>query len=76
MPRGVRKTPLEKFQQELSEVQESIQQFKNSLITLEEKEKELKDKISLEQFKEVSSMLDEHDMSLTDLKDMIISKTE
>ncbi len=57
MPRGVRKTPLEKLQEELKEVQESIQQYKNSLVILDEKEKDIQDKIKLEQFKEVSTIV-------------------
>ncbi|MDR1772226.1 MAG: hypothetical protein LBS02_16540 [Hungatella sp.] len=73
MPRGVRKTPLEKLQQELQEVQETIQQYKNNLVTLGEKEKEIREKIKLEQFKEVSTILDEHEMSIMDLKELLIS---
>lgn len=73
MPRGVRKTALEKLQEELAEVQESIKQYKESLITLDEKEKEIQDKIKLEQFKEVSTILDEHEMSIMDLKELLIS---
>ena len=73
MPRGVRKTSLEKLQEELKEVQETIQQYKNSMVTLGEKEKEIQDKIKLEQFKEVSTILDEHDMSIMDLKELLIS---
>jgi predicted regulator of Ras-like GTPase activity (Roadblock/LC7/MglB family) len=77
MPRGVRKTPLEKLNEELKEVRESMIQYKDGLITLEEKEKEIQDKIKLEQFKEVSSILDEHEMSIMDLKELLISsKTE
>ncbi|MFT4004249.1 MAG: hypothetical protein QM683_00740 [Lacrimispora sp.] len=56
MPRGVRKTQLEKLQEELKDVQDSIQQYKDSLVTLGEKEKEIQDKIKLEQFKEVSTI--------------------
>jgi len=73
MPRGVRKTPLEKLQEELKEVQESIQQYKNCLVTLNEKEKTIQDKMKLEEFKEVSSILDEHEMSIMDLKELLIS---
>ncbi len=77
MPRGVRKTPLEKLQGELNEVQETIRQYKSSLVTLGEKEKEIQDKIKLEQLKEVSSILDEHEMSIMDLKELLIlSKAE
>jgi septal ring factor EnvC (AmiA/AmiB activator) len=73
MPRGVRKTPLEKLEEELKEVRESIKQYKDSLITLDEKEKAIQDKIKLEQFKEVSTILDEHEMSIMDLKELLIS---
>ena len=73
MPRGVRKTALEKLQEELMEVQESIKQYKECLVTLDEKEKEIQDKIKLEQFKEVSTILDEHEMSIMDLKELLIS---
>ena len=77
MPRGVRKTPLEKLSEELKEVREYMKQYKDCLVTLEEKEKEIQDKIKLEQFKEVSSILDEHEMSIMDLKELLISsKTE
>ena len=77
MPRGVRKTQLEKLQEELKAVQDSIQQHKDSLAALGGKEKEIQDKIKLEQFKEVSTILDEHEMSIMDLKELLISsKTE
>lgn len=73
MPRGVRKTPLQKLEEELKEVRESIKQYKDCLITLDEKEKAILDKIKLEQFKEVSTILDEHEMSIMDLKELLIS---
>ncbi|MEY8352709.1 hypothetical protein AALB39_05040 [Lachnospiraceae bacterium 54-53] len=73
MPRGIRKTPLEKLQEELKEVQESMQQYKDGLAALGEKEKDIQDKIKLEQFKEVSTILDEHEMSIMDLKELLIS---
>ncbi len=76
MPRGVRKSSIEKLQKELKEVQESILQYKTSITTLKEKEKEIQEKIELEQFKEVSSILDKHKMSLEDLKEMLGSREE
>lgn len=39
MARGVRKTPLEKLQAELSEVQATITQYEDCLETMKEKEK-------------------------------------
>ena len=76
MARGVRKSSLEKLQKELVEVQESILQHKNSMAVLIQKEKEIKEKISLEQFKEVSSILDQQNMSIEDLKEFLISRTK
>jgi hypothetical protein len=73
MPRGVRKTPLEKLQEELKEVRETIQQYKDSLVISGEKEKEIQEKIKLEQLKEVSTILDEHEMSVMDLKELLLS---
>ncbi|MDW2796916.1 hypothetical protein RZO55_04900 [Clostridium boliviensis] len=76
MARGVRKSSLEKLQKELAEVQESILQNKNSMAELIQKEKEIKEKISLEQFKEVSSILDQQNMSIADLKEFLISRAK
>lgn len=73
MPRGVRKEPLVKLQEELKEVQNSIQQCKNDLVKWGEKEKEIKDKIMLAQFKEVTTLLDDRNMSLVDLKQLLIT---
>ena len=76
MARGVRKPSLEKLQKELAEVQESILQNKNSMAELIQKEKEIKERISLEQFKEVSSILDQQNMSIADLKEFLISRAK
>lgn len=76
MARGVRKSSIEKLQKELNEVQESILQYKNSITALKEKEKDIQEKIEMEQFKEVSSILDKHKMSLEDLKELLISREE
>lgn len=76
MARGVKKSSIEKLQKELNEVQESILQYKNSITALKEKEKVIQEKIEMEQFKEVSSILDKHKMSLEDLKELLISREE
>jgi tRNA(Ser,Leu) C12 N-acetylase TAN1 len=73
MPRGVRRTPIEKLQEELKEVQETIQQYRGSLAALFEKEKDIQERIKLEEFKEVSTILDEQDMSIMDLKELLNS---
>ena len=76
MARGVRKTPIEKLQGELAEVQNSIAQYENCLETMRESEKALEDQIKLEEFKVVNEMLRERDMTMDDLKEMIAGGTE
>ncbi len=76
MPRGVRKSPLVKLRDELKDTQDSIEQYKASIKTLQEKEKQIQDEIKLEEFKEVSSILEEQNMSLAELKELLISKAE
>ena len=72
MPRGVRKSELEKLKEELVNVQEAIQQYKEALTTMQEKEKNLQALICQEEFKTVKAMLDEREMSLDDLKNLLI----
>ncbi len=76
MPRGVRKSPLEKLRQELKDTQDSIEQYKTAIKTLQGKEKQIQEEMKLEEFKEVSTILDEQNMSLTELKELLISKAE
>ena len=54
MARGVRKTPLEKLNEELGQVEEAIKQYPDCMETLKEKERQLRDQIELEQFKTVT----------------------
>ncbi|WP_312426799.1 hypothetical protein [Lacrimispora sp.] len=76
MPRGVRKSPLEKLRQELKDTQDSIEQYKTAIKTLQEKEKQIQGDMKLEEFKEVSTILEEQNMSLSELKELLISKAE
>ena len=71
MARGVRKSPVEKLQGELADVQASIAQYERCLETMREKEKVLMEHIQLEEFKVVSDMLKERDMTMDDLKEML-----
>lgn len=71
MPRGVRRSPLEKLQDELKETQEAVMQYKNCLNTLKEKEADLLKKIELEKFKDISELLNQNDMTIEDLKEML-----
>ena len=68
MPRGVRKTELEKLRDELTEVRATISQYKESLETMKEKEENLSNLINQEEFKSISAMLEERGMSLKELK--------
>lgn len=74
MARRARKTPLEKYQEELLEVTASIEQYENCLETLKEKKNQLQDQIMLEKFKEVNDLLEGQNMSLDDLKEMLRSE--
>ena len=70
MARGVRKSPMEKLQEELGDVINTIAQYENCLETMKEKKKSLEERIQLEEFKAVSGLLKEKNMSLEDLKDL------
>ena len=74
MARRVRKTPLEKYQEELEGVMASIAQYESCLETMREKEKQLQEQILLEKFKEVNELLEGQNMSLDDLKEMLSSE--
>lgn len=76
MARGVRKTPLEKLQIELAEVQATINQYENCLETMREKEKSIQSQIELEEFKEFKSMLDDQGMTMDDIKELVSTQNE
>lgn len=71
MARRARKTPLEKYQEELAQVQASMEQYASCLETLREKEEALENQILMEKFKEVNELLEGQNMSLDDLKEML-----
>ncbi len=74
MPRGVRKSTFEKLQEELKNTQDAIAQYKGAIKTQEERAKQIQEEIKLEEFKEVSAILQEKNMSISELKDILISK--
>ncbi|MEY8352708.1 hypothetical protein AALB39_05035 [Lachnospiraceae bacterium 54-53] len=77
MPRGVRKSPLEKLRESLKETQDAAAQHKAAIEALKEKEKQIREQIKLEELKELSDLLDEHNMSASELKNLLESqKTE
>lgn len=71
MARRARKTPLEKYQEELVEVTATIEQYESCLETMKEKKEQLENQILLEKFKEVNELLEGQNMSLDDLKEML-----
>lgn len=76
MARGVRKTPLEKLQAELLEVQATIVQYENCLKTMKEKEKSIQEQIELEEFKEFKCMINDQGMTLDDIKELVSTQSE
>lgn len=76
MARGVRKTPLEKLQIELAEVQATINQYESCLETMRGKEKSIQSQIELEEFKEFKSMLDDQGMTMEDIKELVSTQNE
>ena len=73
MARGVRKSPVEKLQDQLNEVRESIKQYENCLVTLKEKEKALNEQIELEEFKTIRGLLTEQGLGMEEWKEMLES---
>jgi len=71
MARRSRRTPVEKLQEELNQVQASIAQYENCLETMREREKQLQEQIMMEKFKEVNELLESQDMSIDDLKELL-----
>lgn len=71
MPRGVRKSPVEKFEEELMETEELIKRHSGILSDLKNKKKEIQESIRIEKLNELSSMLEENKMSLDDVRAMI-----
>lgn len=74
MARGVRKTPIEKLNEELVKTQEEMQNHKNAIKTLEGKVKQLQEEIKLEELKELSTVLEDSNISIAELKELIASK--
>ncbi|WP_349944126.1 hypothetical protein ABFV83_12020 [Lacrimispora sp. BS-2] len=74
MPRGVRKSSLEKLREEQKNIQDAIEQYKTSIKTQEERVKQIQEEIKLEEFKEISAILEKRNMSISELKDILTNK--
>lgn len=74
MARGVRKTTLEKYKEDLAEVNGFIEQYNEILRKKKEKKKEIEELIRIEELNELSQILEEKNISVDELK-TIIDKT-
>lgn len=75
MARGVRKTILEKLNEELEITLEAIEQYKACLDTLKEKKRSLQEQIELEELKSLSAFLKEQNISVDDLRELVQTQT-
>nr|WP_024835375.1 hypothetical protein [Clostridium sp. 12(A)] len=71
MPRGVRKSQVEKLKEELQNTLDAIAQYKAAIKTQEDKVKQLKINIQMEEMKEVSAILEEKNMTVAELKEFL-----
>lgn len=74
MARGVRKTPTEKLNEELVKTKDEIVSHKNAIKSLEEKCKQLEEELKMEELKELSSVLEDNNISIAELRELIASK--
>ena len=71
-----RRTTMEKLEQELAELRDSIVHYEEALRTLKEKEKKLCQLIETEQIKELLNVLKESHISIEELKEMLSKESE
>lgn len=76
MARGVRKTPTERLNEELIKTKEEIQSHKNAIKTLEEKQKQIEEQLKLEELRELSTVLEDNSISITELKELISKRSK
>ncbi|MBS6955592.1 MAG: hypothetical protein KH230_20445 [Enterocloster asparagiformis] len=73
MARRVRKTTLEKLNEELVQVEEALEQYKSCMETLKDKERQLREQIEMEELKSIMELLKNQNMNVNDLKTLINS---
>ena len=71
MARGQRKTVLQKLNDELAGVQESISAYERSIVTLKARAKELEEQIQNAELKELHNLMLEKNISVDALKEII-----
>lgn len=73
MARRPRRSVLEKLQDELLEVQAAVEQYEEHLAELQERQKEIEALILSEQTKDLVNLMEDHDMSMEELKELVIN---
>ncbi len=73
MPKGIRRSPIEKLQDELQNTKEAIAQYKTSIKTHEVRIKQIEEEIKTEKLKELSVLIEENGLSLEDARELLIN---
>ncbi|MBQ7795120.1 MAG: hypothetical protein IJ374_00965 [Lachnospiraceae bacterium] len=71
MARGVRKSPREKLEEKLTNVNDAIAQYTSCLEKLKNERKELEEELEKLEIAELSAMLKEKNMSVGELREMV-----
>lgn len=71
MPRGARKSPKEKLESKLYEVEATMEQYQRAIATLEEQKKELAEELEQLEVKQVLELMKEKNLTTEAMKDLI-----
>lgn len=71
MPRGMRKSPKEKLQEQLEETAAAIGQYEAAIAAMKEKKQELEDEIRLLEVKELADLMEENHLTTEMMKQVI-----
>lgn len=71
MARGVRKSPKEKLEEKLLNVEDAISQYTQCLEKLKTEQKELMEELERMEIAELSAILKEKHLSVNELRDMV-----
>lgn len=75
MARKPKRTRIEKMNDELAEIRNSIEAYEAAIKTMKERENSLLQELEREQIREVLELLKEKDMSIDELKEMVIGES-
>lgn len=71
MARGVRKSPKEKLEEKLANVNDAIEQYTGCLEKLKAEKKELEEELERIEIAELSAILKEKNLSVHELREMV-----